>query len=82
MTDPDEIARATALVEDAFARGQAALARDDTVEGVRWLDRARRLAPGEDTIRLTLASALVSLDPQRAAALFEEVIEATGSRDA
>ena len=80
--ETEETARRKALVEDAFARGEAALARGDNTDAVRWLDRASRLAPGENTIRLVLASAWLGLEPARAAELFEQLVEAVDLRDA
>lgn len=74
-------ARHAALVEDAFARGQAALAQGDKAEAVRWLDRARRLT-GEGSAILSLASALTGYDNPRAAALFAAVLETADVREA
>ncbi|MBV9251962.1 MAG: hypothetical protein JO227_22315, partial [Acetobacteraceae bacterium] len=51
-------------------RGQNALASGDAAEGLRWLDRAYRLAPADSTLALALASACLSQDPQRAVELF------------
>ena len=42
-------------VQDAFARGQAALNGGDRAEAVRWLDRAHRLVPADATIALRYA---------------------------
>jgi glycosyltransferase involved in cell wall biosynthesis len=70
------------LTEDALARGQAALALGDRAEAMRWLDRARRLAPNDMTIRLVLAAAAVGHDNARAASLFTQVLDVADSWDA
>ena len=80
--DTAAAARHAALVEDAFARGQAALAAGDTPEAVRWLDRARRLTGGEGSATLSLASALIGQDTPRAATLFAAVLAKADVREA
>lgn len=82
MTETAEIARLTALVSDAFARGQRALANGDRREAIEWLERAHRLAPTESLVSLALASALLAGDTARAALLFKDIVEKTGIRDA
>lgn len=77
-----ERARQTRLVQNAVARGQAALAAGARIEASRWLDRARRLAPGNDTITLLLASAAIGVDNERATSLFTEVLAAADVCDA
>ncbi len=63
-----------ALAREALTLGLQALATGDTAAALRWLDRARRLAPTDPTIALTLASACVASAPARAASLFQEVV--------
>jgi glycosyltransferase involved in cell wall biosynthesis len=77
-----ERARHQHLVQDAVARGQAALGSGDKVDAIRWLDRAHRLAPGDGTIAMLLASALIGGDNARASALFDEVLKSHDVRDA
>jgi GT2 family glycosyltransferase/glycosyltransferase involved in cell wall biosynthesis len=67
-----------ALVRTAMERGLAALAEQDVVSALRWLDRAHRLAPHDPNTKLTLATACLGTDPSRAAVLFAEV---TGKHD-
>ncbi|HEX2943827.1 MAG TPA: glycosyltransferase [Rhodopila sp.] len=71
-----------ALARSAFARGQQALAANDDVTAVRWLDRAHRLVPRDSNAALTLASACLALDPVRAAGLFAEIAETYDVRQA
>ncbi len=79
---PDESARQTQLVRDAFERGQAALIAGDKIDAIRWLERAHRLAPRDGTITLVLASAAIGQDNPKAAALFEAVLASADVRDA
>ncbi len=81
MSD-DEQTRRTSLIHDAFARGQDALEAGDKAEALRWLDRAHRLAPGDGTIALFLASASIGDDNAKAATLFAEVAAASDVWDA
>jgi glycosyltransferase involved in cell wall biosynthesis len=71
-----------ALVQDAVARGRAALVAGARTEATRWLDRAHRLAPGDGTITLLLASSMIGDDNPRAARLFTEVLATHHVRDA
>ena len=80
--DKADLARRTRLIQDAIARGQAALADGDQADALRWLDRAHRLAPLDGTISVLLASTLLGRDHAAAAALFAEVLEAADARDA
>jgi glycosyltransferase involved in cell wall biosynthesis len=66
--------RRDAVIEDAVLRGQRALQVGDAQEGVHWLDRAHRLAPNDGTLLLALASALLSVDPRRAARLYRRLL--------
>ncbi len=77
-----EQARQARLVQDAFACGQAALVAGEKVEAVRWLDRAHRLAPGDGTITLVLASAVIGDDNPKAVELFAQVLGSAEVRDA
>jgi glycosyltransferase involved in cell wall biosynthesis len=77
-----ERAKRTHLVEDAVARGQSALGAGDKAEASRWLDRAHRLAPADDTIGLLLASCIIGQDNSHAAALFSDVLATHDVRDA
>jgi glycosyltransferase involved in cell wall biosynthesis len=79
---PHESARQVRLIEDAFDRGQAALAAGDKPEATRWLERAHRLAPAEGTITLVLATAAIGDDNAKAAKLFAEVLASADVRDA
>ncbi|HEY7576750.1 MAG TPA: glycosyltransferase [Acetobacteraceae bacterium] len=63
-----------ALALDAFHQGQAAMAAGDREAARRWLDRARRLAPGDATVALALAAACLGHDDRRAEALFAQVV--------
>src|SRR5580692_11151906 len=80
--DPDESAKQTQQVRDAFERGQAALIAGDKIDALRWLERAHRLAPQDGTITLVLASAAIGHDNPKAAALFEAVLATADVRDA
>jgi glycosyltransferase involved in cell wall biosynthesis len=64
------------------ARGHAALTAGDRAEATQWLNRAHRLAPGDATVTLLLASAMIGADNVTAAALFIEVLAAADVRDA
>jgi GT2 family glycosyltransferase len=64
-----------ALARASMARGMAALAANDRVTALRWLDRAHRIVPQDPNTALTLASACLGTDPHRAVALFASVAE-------
>ena len=81
-SDPFAPEKQIPLIEDAIARGQAALARGVQAEAVKWLDRAHRLAPGDSTITLSLASAFLGADNDQAASLFSRVLATADVRDA
>ena len=70
-----------ALAGEAFQRGQAELAAGRMAEARRWLDRACRLAPADDTLRLTLATALLGEDDRRAADLYAAVAASQDVRE-
>ena len=63
------------LANEALARGQDAADCGDAAAARRWFERAGRLAPGDDTIRLCLAGACLNHDDSRAAELFAQVLE-------
>lgn len=63
-------------------RGQQAAARGDRHAAMRWLDRACRLARGDDTLALMLATYSLGEDDPRAAELFARVLVANDVREA
>ncbi len=67
--EPSEIALARA----ALARGREDMARGDPVSALHWLERAHRLVPRDQNICLSLATACLGRDDQRARTLFETV---------
>ena len=81
-TNATEQARHAKLIHDAIKRGQVAFSHGDRAEAIRWLDRARRLAPRDGTIMLLMASHLLGYDNPRAEALFGEVLASHQVRDA
>src|ERR1700677_241431 len=86
LTNPtlisDRDTERTRLLRDAVALGQAALSAGNKAEASRWLDRAHRIAPGDATITLLLASAMIGVDNAGAAALFSEVLASDDVWDA
>ena len=66
-------ARRQALAKEAWRRGEAALGADDLVTASDWLDRARRLAPGNPTVVLALATVWLRQGRAEARGLFEEL---------
>jgi GT2 family glycosyltransferase len=71
-----------ALARAARDRGHAALAEGDANEALRWLDRARRLAPRDQNIALSLATLLLGRDTARAAAMFDSIAGTADLREA
>ncbi len=69
-TDATRSQTAKAGARAAWRRGQAALHAGDAANGLRWLDRACRLAPQDPTLHLGLATAWLGQDPARAVARF------------
>ena len=60
--------------QDAFRRGQDLMAAGDYREALRWIERARRFAPKDDTLRFSLGLVLLRLGEAAAAAsVLEEV---------
>jgi GT2 family glycosyltransferase len=70
------------LARSAIARAMAAIAEQDTVAGLRWIERARRLVPKDPNVALTLASLCLNTDPARAEALFTSVAREFSVRQA
>jgi GT2 family glycosyltransferase len=58
------------LALEAFERAQAETQEGDRDAALRWLDRAARLVPRDQTVAMALAAACLGLDDRRAAALF------------
>src|SRR4051812_9374264 len=71
--DAGSEASVVALARSAMAAGMAALAANDHDAALRWLDRAHRLVPSDPNAALSLASACLTRNPARSAALFAEV---------
>ncbi|MFL5255019.1 MAG: glycosyltransferase [Rhodopila sp.] len=71
--DAGSEASVVALARSAMAAGMAALAANDHDAALRWLDRAQRLVPSDPNAALSLASACLTRNPARSAALFAEV---------
>src|SRR5205823_4287190 len=70
------------LALDAFAQAQAETAAGNVEGARRWLDRACRLAPKDQTLALALATACLGHDDMRAAALFTEITTVNDVREA
>ena len=58
------------------------LADGNVVEGRRWLERAYRLAPHDQTLALALATACLGHDDMRASALFATICGTSDVREA
>src|ERR1700753_1109435 len=63
------------LARLALNEGQAALLAQDNATALRWLDRAHRLVPTDPNVMLALGSGCIGGDADRAASLFQRVIE-------
>ena len=70
------------LAREAFERGQVEAAAGDRAGARRWLDRACRLAPRDQTLALALATACLGHDDMRAAALFAAISADNDVREA
>ena len=70
------------LAREAFERAQAETADGNRTCARRWLDRACRLAPNDQTLSLALASACLGHDDMRAASLFAGITAAGDVREA
>jgi GT2 family glycosyltransferase len=76
-------ARRRAAAGEAMARGQAAMAMGDLAEAARWLDRARRIAGGNDAVELLLATVRLRRgEADKAAAGFAALAERHDLREA
>ena len=75
LSDADRATDRAALTSEALARAAELTAAGEAAAALRWLERAARLAPGEPTVALSLATAALGLDDRRAAALFAFVAE-------
>src|SRR5205807_1420719 len=60
-----------ALAREAWQLGEAAFVANELDAAARWLDRARRLAPGSATVALTLATVWQRQGRGEAEQLFE-----------
>ncbi len=80
--DSESLRDGAALALEAFQRGQAAVAAGNRDEGRRWLDRACRLAPRDQTLALALATACLGQDDVRADALFASITNTNDVREA
>lgn len=71
------------LAQHAWRTGQDHVARGEILDAVRWLRRARRLAPREPLVAFTLATALLRAgEAAEAAALFGALAEEQDAADA
>ncbi len=57
-------------------RGRAALRAGERAEALRWLDRAHRLAPGDRSVSLLLASAFTGVDDSHGRSLLRALVAA------
>ncbi len=74
---------AAGLAEAAWRSGQEHAARGDVAEALRWLRRARRLAPRDPMVAFTLATILLRAGgPAEASALFATLAEEQDGGDA
>jgi hypothetical protein len=69
-TEPEVVSLARA----ALTEGLAALAAQDMVSALRWLERAHRLVPHDLNATLALASACLESAPARASSLFADIV--------
>jgi len=81
-SEADGASDRSALTREAMARAAGYSAAGDAGAALRWLDRAARLAPGDQTVALSLASAALGQDDARAAALFAAIAERVDLREA
>ena len=71
-----------AAARAALARGRKHMADGDAASALHWLDRAHRLVPRDQNICLSLATACLGRDDQRARTLFESVTADQDLREA
>ncbi len=67
---------------EAYQRAQAELEAGNQDEARRWLDRACRLAPRDQTMALAFASACLGFDDRRSAELFANISTDNDVREA
>jgi GT2 family glycosyltransferase/glycosyltransferase involved in cell wall biosynthesis len=79
---PDRLPDNALLALEAFERAQAEAADGNSACARRWLERACRLAPQDQTLSLALASACLGHDDMRAASLFAAISAASDVREA
>ena len=65
----------------AWRRGEDLLDAGDAAGALTWLERAERIAPGDETVALSLARALLALDDPRATVLFDRLAQAHDVRE-
>ena len=70
------------LAREAFEQAQAETAAGNRAGALRWLDRACRLAPRDQTLSLALATACLGVDDTRATSLFAAITAASDVREA
>ncbi len=70
------------LARDAHDRAQSLVAVSNKAEAQRWMDRACRLLPSDDTLALAMASGCLGQDDARAAETFARLAARYGSREA
>jgi GT2 family glycosyltransferase len=80
--DLDQLPDNAALALEAFERAQAETEAGDRNAALRWLDRACRLVPRDQTLTLALATASLGHDDLRAASLFGPIASANDVREA
>jgi GT2 family glycosyltransferase/glycosyltransferase involved in cell wall biosynthesis len=81
-SDADRAIDRSNLTREALARAAELGSAGDDGAALRWLERAYRLAPGEPTVALSLASAALGQDDLRAADLFAGVARRDDVREA
>jgi GT2 family glycosyltransferase len=78
----DQLPDDAALALEAFERAHAETEAGDRNAALRWLDRACRLLPRDQTLALALATASLGHDDLRAASLFYAIAAANDVREA
>ena len=78
----DRLPDIAALALEAFERAQAEAEAGNHDTARRWLDRACRLAPHDQTLALALATSCLGHDDMRAAGLFAAISAANDLREA
>ena len=70
------------LARDAHERAQSLVAGGNSAEARRWMERASRLLPSDDTLALALASACLGHDDARAVEIFARLATRYASHEA